>query len=69
MLAPIIVMYIKQWDMTDPEVVFNLGVIDGPVAAIPSLFAVIFYARYGIDRKRYAEIREQLDARGKSGDA
>ena len=24
MLAPIIVMYIKQWDLTDPEVVFNI---------------------------------------------
>lgn len=47
----------------DPEIVFNLGVIDGPVAAIPSLFAIFFYARYKIDKQRLAEIQSQLAAR------
>lgn len=48
-------------------VLFQLGLIDGPIAAIPALVAIFFYARYGIDRGGHAEIREAL-ARARRSD-
>jgi len=48
-------------------VLFQLGLIDGPIAALPALVAILFYARYGIDRDRHAEIREAL-ARARRSD-
>ena len=50
-------------DEVDPDIIFNLGLIDGPVAAIPSLFAIFFYGKYRIDKKRHDEIQKQLRAR------
>ncbi|MBW2698513.1 MAG: MFS transporter, partial [Deltaproteobacteria bacterium] len=33
----------------DPTVIFRLGLLDGPIAAIPALISIIFYATYRID--------------------
>ena len=45
------------------HVVNQLAVFDGPIAAVPTLAAVMFYARYGIDRRRHAEIQGELAQR------
>ena len=42
------------------EMIFNLGILDGPFAMIWGLIAVIFYYRYGINRKYHAEIQAKL---------
>lgn len=44
----------------DQEVLFDLGLIDGPIASVPSLIAVAFYVRYRIDKRRHAEIQRAL---------
>jgi len=46
-----------------PDVLFQFGVVAGPLSQIPGWIAVFFYARYGIDKARHREIREQLDLR------
>ena len=45
------------------DVVFKLGLIDGPIAVIPGIVAVFFYVRYNLTRARHAEIQELLRAR------
>jgi Na+/melibiose symporter-like transporter len=45
------------------DVVFKLGLLDGPVAALPAFISVIFYAAYRIDRRRHTEIQRQLATR------
>ena len=50
-------------DMVDPETIFDLGLIDGPVAAVPSLFAIYFYGRYNINKTKYLQIKAELNAR------
>jgi Na+/melibiose symporter-like transporter len=47
----------------DFDIVFRLGLLDGPIAATPALIAILFYARYRIDKARYAEIRSELARR------
>ena len=42
------------------EMIFNLGILDGPFAMIWGLIAVIFYYRYGINKKYHTRIQEQL---------
>lgn len=54
---------VQSADQVDPETIYSLGLIEGPIAAIPSLFAIFFYARYKITKQRHEEIRAQLDAR------
>ena len=54
-------------DQVDPETLFNLAIIDGPVAAIPSLFAIFFYGRYKINKKRHQEIQIALATRQEAG--
>ena len=44
-----------------PEVLSRLGWIDGPLAAIPALIAIFFYARYRITRAEHLEIRAALE--------
>jgi glycoside/pentoside/hexuronide:cation symporter, GPH family len=44
-------------------VLWKLGVIDGPLASLPSLLAVFFFARYQIDKRRHAEVQRALLAR------
>ena len=42
------------------DLLFNLGIIDGPFAMIWGFVAIIFYYRYGINRKYHSQIQEQL---------
>ena len=42
------------------EMIFNLGIIDGPFAMVWGFIAVFFYYRYGINRKYHAQIQKQL---------
>ena len=49
----------------DPDVIFNLGIVDGPIAVIPGLLAVLFYLQYGLTKDRHAEIQEELRERHK----
>lgn len=52
---------VKSAADVDPATIFSLGLIEGPIAAIPSFFAIFFYARYKITKQRHQEIRAQLD--------
>jgi Na+/melibiose symporter-like transporter len=54
---------VRSADQVDPETIFSLGLIEGPLAAIPSLFAIFFYAKYKITKQRHQEIRDQLALR------
>lgn len=45
------------------DTVFQLGLVDGPLTSIPALAAIVFYARYRIDKRRHTEIQAALDAR------
>ena len=47
----------------DPEVVFQFGIVAGPLTLLPGLISIIFYKRYKIDKARHDEIREQLAER------
>jgi Na+/melibiose symporter-like transporter len=47
----------------DPDTLFKLALIDGPIAAIPPLFAIFFYGRHRINKRRYEEIHALLAAR------
>ena len=53
----------------DEGVLFQLGMIDGPIAAVPALIAIVFYSRYAIDRQRHAEIQQALKDRRASAAA
>ncbi len=44
----------------DPSVIFRLGLLDGPIAAVPAIISIFFYATYRIDKKTHAETREKL---------
>lgn len=45
----------------------ELALFEGPIAALPALFAVSFFARYGIDRRRHTEIQRALAERRSVG--
>ncbi len=45
------------------DILVQLGMLDGPIAVIPGLIAIYFYARYTITRQEHAEIREALNAK------
>ncbi len=47
----------------DPDVLYRLGVLDGPIAIIPAVLAIFFYGSYRIDKQKHATIRAELDAR------
>lgn len=47
----------------DPEVVFQFGVIAGPLTLLPGLISILFYSRYRIDKARHDEIRRELQTR------
>ena len=47
----------------DPETLFNLGLVDGPIAVVPGVIAVFFYLQYNLTRKRHSEIQEELAQR------
>lgn len=46
-----------------PDVITRLGILNGPVAAIPAVVAIVFYARYRIDRAGCARIQAELRER------
>jgi Na+/melibiose symporter-like transporter len=45
------------------DVLVKLGLVQGPLAALPALVAIYFYRRYAIDRQRHIEIQRALAAR------
>ena len=47
----------------DQQVLFELGLFEGVLATIPAYIAIYFYSRYGIDRRRHAEIQSLLKTR------
>jgi Na+/melibiose symporter-like transporter len=50
------------------EVLFNLALWESPIATIPGLIAVFFYARFRVSRNSYAKTRADLEARRKSSE-
>lgn len=53
----------------DAEVLYRLGVLDGPIAVIPAIIALFFYGSYRIDKHKHAEIRAALESRRASEEA
>ena len=49
------------------DVLFRLGVLDGPIAIIPALIALFFYGSYRIDKKKHAAILAELEVRRAAG--
>ena len=47
----------------NPDIVFRLGLIDGPIAVIPGIIAVFFYLKYRLTRARHEEIQAELAMR------
>lgn len=47
----------------DPDVVFRLGLVDGPITAIPAIAAMYFYGRYAINKERLLQIQSELRGR------
>jgi Na+/melibiose symporter-like transporter len=45
------------------DVVRSLGVLDGPVAVVPALLSIYFYAKYRIDHRMHSEIQTALAER------
>ena len=43
-----------------PEIIHELGMIDSPYLIIPGLIAAAFYAGYRLNRRRHAEISQEL---------
>ena len=52
----------------DPDVIFNLGLVQGPLTSIFTLLGLGLYLRYKLTRSRHAEIVAELDKR-RSGKA
>jgi Na+/melibiose symporter-like transporter len=42
------------------DVIFRLGLLDGPIAVGPAVISIFFYALYNIDKKRHAETQAKL---------
>jgi Na+/melibiose symporter-like transporter len=49
------------------DVLFDFGVLAGPVTVFPALVSIAFYLRYDIDESRHNEIRLEIDRRRTSG--
>lgn len=47
----------------DPDIIFKLGLVDGPIAVIPGLIAISFYLQYSLTRDRHTEIQTELKQR------
>jgi Na+/melibiose symporter-like transporter len=52
-----------QPGQVDPDVIFRLGVAQGPATSIFTLLSLLLYAQYKLDRKRHAEIAAALHER------
>ena len=44
----------------DSEVVYNLGLIGGPIVSSLALISIYFFAQYKLDRQKHRELMEQL---------
>ncbi len=51
----------------DPDVIFRMGILDGPVAVAPAIIALLFYASYKIDKGRLADVQAELAQRAEAG--
>jgi Na+/melibiose symporter-like transporter len=51
----------------DPDIVYRLGLVDGPIAIIPGLIAISFYLQYSLTRERHTQIQDELKQRHNSG--
>ncbi len=49
------------------DVLIGLGIVDGPLAALFGLGAMVLYSRYAIDQAKHAEIRRALAAQQAGG--
>jgi len=49
----------------DPQIIFELGIFEGVIAAVPVLGAIYFYGQYKIDKDCHEEIRQALEAKNK----
>jgi len=47
----------------DPDIVFKLGLVDGPIAIIPGVIAIAFYLQYSLTRERHTQIQAELQRR------
>jgi GPH family glycoside/pentoside/hexuronide:cation symporter len=47
------------------DMLVQLGLVHGPLAAVPALIAAYFYSKYSIDRARHEEIQRELAHRRK----
>jgi len=45
--------------------VFELGIVDGPIAVVPGFIAVAFYMQFRLTRKKHQEIQHELAERHK----
>ena len=45
------------------EKLFQLGLIDGPIAVIPAFLGILFYLKFNLTRARHTEIQSALAAR------
>jgi glycoside/pentoside/hexuronide:cation symporter, GPH family len=45
------------------DVLYKLGILDGQIATIPAIIAMVYYGKYTIDRTRFLEIQRQLAER------
>ena len=51
------------------DVLYEFGILAGPVTVLPGLISIFFYLRYDIDKRRHEEIRAALAARSPEPDA
>jgi Na+/melibiose symporter-like transporter len=47
----------------DPDVIFSLGIVEGPLASIPLIGAIICYGSYSLSRARQVDIQKQLQTK------
>jgi glycoside/pentoside/hexuronide:cation symporter, GPH family len=52
----------------DEDMLFKLGLMDGPVAIIPGAIAIFFYLQYQLNHKRHDEIQVELSKRRPPGE-
>ncbi|MAG30279.1 MAG: hypothetical protein CL908_05210 [Deltaproteobacteria bacterium] len=46
-----------------PDVIFDFGVLAGPLTVLPAVISIVFYLRYDIDKERHEAIRLALAER------
>jgi glycoside/pentoside/hexuronide:cation symporter, GPH family len=45
------------------DVIFQLGLVDGPISSLPAVLAVIIFARYALNRQKHESVQRQLHTR------